>query len=135
MKEKKILTFKSWINDCDKGTRAIALCDETNYFVGAINCVRDSQMGDKDENGVYSRQWWADSVWKEEEASLRAATKDEVELYLKYIDLEEAVDFSDGKQSVKIISKTTCILYGENTVIIELTDLPWWKKLWNFFKH
>ena len=134
-KEEKILTFKSWINDCEKGTWAIALCDETNYFVEAINCVRDSQMGDKDKNGVYSRHWIADSVWQDELSSLRPATQEEVELYFSYVTKEEAIDFGNGNKKVEVLWDIHSSENGIYWMTIALSDLPWWKKLWNFFRH
>ena len=133
MKEKKILTFKSWENSCEKGTWAIALCDNNDYFVEAINCVRDSQMGDKNKDGVYMRHWIADYIWPDEMESLRPATDAEQELYLNHVVLKEAADFGAGIKKVEL-GVMFADKYGTH-MIITLSDLPWWKKLWNFFKH
>ena len=66
--------------------RAIALCDPSGYFMQAINCMRDGDMGKKDENGVYDRIWYGDYIdcYGNERETLRPATAKEVELYKKY---------------------------------------------------
>ena len=66
--------------------RAIALCDPSGYFSQAINCMRDGDMGEKDENGVYDRIWYGDYIdcYGNERETLRPATAKEVELYKKY---------------------------------------------------
>jgi len=107
-------TFYSWIEEGsvfakqgDKHVlvkdrvRTIALCDGT-WFNAAINALRDGDMGEKDENGVYSRIWWADDMFNAEIEDLRPATIDEVNLYLKYYNPEvEAKD--EGREIVSII--------------------------------
>lgn len=80
----------SWENEDHDGKfiRAIALCNPNGYFEQAINCVRDSDMGEKDENGVYARIWWADNIkCYGNERDIRPATPQEVELYLRYCDI------------------------------------------------
>ena len=101
MKRFDVWTFMSWENegsvwnketkryDSDK-VRAIALCYPNGYFIGAINCLRDGDMGEKDENGVYDRVWWADYIdcYGNERETLRPANSEEVELYKKYCSVE-----------------------------------------------
>lgn len=90
MKQYSVETFMSWENEDHDGTfiRAIALCNAEGYFEQAINCVRDSDMGEKDEKGVYSRIWWADYIkCYGNERDIRPATPQEVELYLQYCDI------------------------------------------------
>ena len=97
MKKLTAETYMSWENETtvwnpekqvyEKETvRAIALCDQTGYFVQAINCMRDGDMGEKDENGVYQRIWYGDYIdcYGNERATLRPATPEEVELYKQY---------------------------------------------------
>lgn len=86
--------FLSWNED---GERAIALCDGNGYFFQAINCCRDSDMGEKDENGVYSRIWWSDYIYNLDVEDVRPATKEEVDLFLKYCDpADEEKEMSDA---------------------------------------
>lgn len=135
-KEKKILTFKSWENSCEKGTRAIALCDATNWFAEAINCVRDSNVNTKDERGVYTQHWVADNVRDDELGSIRPATEEEIDLYLDYVTMEDALKFGNGVKKVDVDWKHTSIKDGYVTIILTDLHLPWWKKLWNFYyKH
>ena len=97
MKELVVETFMSWENESSvwnketnkyesETVRAIALCDPTGYFMQAINCMRDGDMGEKDENGVYGRIWYGDYIdcYGNEHETLRPATPAEVELYKQY---------------------------------------------------
>lgn len=78
-------TFMSWDEEfCGETVRAVALCDSNGYFNQAINACRDSDMGEKDENGVYSRIWYADHIESGGKGNVRIATPKEVELYLMY---------------------------------------------------
>lgn len=135
MKERKILTFYSWRN-LGKDVRAIALC-ETNkpwFFAVAINCLRDDDMFGVNSDGVYNRQWANDYVWTEELTSMRPATENEIRLYMKYVKVHDAVDgFGKGTKQVKVI-KNFCDINGVH-MGIELTDMPVWKQVINYFKH
>lgn len=75
----------------DEVVRAVALCDPSEYFSHAINCMRDGSMGEKDENGVYERIWYSDFIdcYGDERKTLRPATATEVELFKKYCPLQE----------------------------------------------
>lgn len=139
MKKKKrftTLAFMSWKNQIDeKNLRAIALCDCAGHFDVAINCIRDSDMGKKDKNGVYERLWYADyiSCYGGEEKSLRLATKEEVDLYLDYVSLDQAIGLEfNPYDNIEVVS----VVRGEygSYVIAELKDEPWWKKLLNKFR-
>ncbi len=98
MREFKVETFMSWENDYweknpethqyeQKTIRAIALCDRHGYFVVAINCMRDGDMGEQGEDGVFERYWGGDYIYEDEYATLRPATGPEVALYLKHVPL------------------------------------------------
>jgi hypothetical protein len=108
----------SWDNEenyrTGKTVRAVALCDRTDsqgFFYAAINCMRDGSMGEKGEDGVYSRIWWGDYIENGDVQNLRYATIEEVELYLKHCPLEnEEKDLGE---------KIVCIIYdNERTVAI-----------------
>lgn len=73
--------FVAWQNNL-KGTTVptIALMVGKAWFATAINCDRDSQMGEPDADGVYSRIWMADEVSLGDNP--RLATHKEVFLYL-----------------------------------------------------
>lgn len=77
--------FLAWT---ENGETAIALCDSylngNMFFVEAINCCRDGDMGEKDEKGVYQRHWYGDYIENGQPEKIRYATKEEVELYLEY---------------------------------------------------
>jgi hypothetical protein len=125
-----VMTFMSWENECEQGLRAIALCEESGFFYDAINCVRDGDMGCKDENGVYWRTWYGDNIecYGNELDTLRPATKEEVELYLKYIPIDEAIgdDCSDKFNSrVARLSVNKYVSY----VIVETIQQTWYSKL------
>ena len=97
MKHYTIATYMAWENTervfntqakhykTDTVT-AIALCDSNGYFEVAINCLRDGDMGEKDENGVYERKWSGDYIdcYGDERNTLRPATQQEIDLYLQY---------------------------------------------------
>ena len=124
----------SWENPNEKGTWAIALCDSTGFFCEAINCARDGDMGKKDENGVYERIWYGDNIecYGDELDTLRPATRDEVELYLEYVSLEDAVgNLSEEPCSVHIVHKS----YSEyvNSVVVRFVAPSWWKRLLSKF--
>lgn len=82
-------------------TRAIALCDGT-WFYRAINTLRDGDMGEKDENGVYERTWYGDDIFNADVDNVRPATISEVKLYLKYCKLEDEAN-DDGREVVALV--------------------------------
>lgn len=85
----------------EDATRAIALCDGT-WFYRAINTLRDGDMGEKDENGVYERTWYGDDIFNADVDNVRPATISEVKLYLKYCKLEDEAN-DDGREVVAIV--------------------------------
>lgn len=78
-------SFFSWE---ESGETAIALGYKYTsgidywWFDIAINCMRDGDMGEKGEDGVYDRVWYTDSI--EDGKHLRPSTKGEVELWLSH---------------------------------------------------
>lgn len=126
-----VMTFMSWENKYEQGLRAIALCEESGFFYEAINCVRDSDMGCKDENGVYGRIWYGDNIecYGNELDTLRPATKEEVELYMEYVHIDEAIgnfDCSDIFNSrVVRLSVNKYVSY----VVVETIQQTWYSKL------
>ena len=112
-------TFMSWKNE-DEDIRAIALCDVAGFFYQAINCIRDSQMGEKDEKGVYSRIWWGDNIscYGHETETLRPATYDEVKLYLEYCSVEEEAD-TYGVEIDKVVYglDRSCVVFRKRTIL------------------
>lgn len=107
------LTFMSWDNpDLKEGKtiRAIALCggDSGDWFTVAINAVRDGQMGEKDENGVYERKWWGDAIWNDSDATnIRRASIYEVNLYLQYVTLEDAAEIGPEDEIIALIKSAS----------------------------
>lgn len=77
------------------------LCEGTWFYV-AINALRDGDMGEKDENGVYERKWWGDDIYNADVEDVRPANLSEVQLYLKYCNLDEEAR-EDGREVVAII--------------------------------
>ncbi len=93
----EVLTFMSWDNNYfvrnnEITLRAIALCYPNGFFKVAINCMRDGSMGEPDENGVYERQWTCDFLGCPIDSNIRPATKEEVNLYLKYCPINDEKD-------------------------------------------
>lgn len=125
MKMKKnydVLTFMSWNEEDLDGSsiRTIALCDGSDYFDTAINAVRDGQMGEKDEFGVYPRIWYGDFIENNYTTNdVRPATADEVDLYLRYCPLEERREPIVG-----------VVRSPSRSFVIVCYYMPWWKKLW-----
>ena len=110
----------SWENEDHDGKfiRAIALCDPNEYFEQAINCVRDSDMGDKDENGVYGRIWYADNIRiYGNERDIRPATPQEVELYLMYCGYQS--EYSEP------YNKVVGLVYDSNGTHVVLARRGW----------
>jgi hypothetical protein len=140
-KNLQVMTFMSWDNEewannqNNGNIRAIALCDPTGYFNEAINCMRDGSMGEKDENGVYERHWYGDDIncYGNERESLRLATKEEIDLYLQYVPIEDAVgeNFCDHCK-VKIVDMcftTPCFGY-----VVVGYYVPLWQRIKKFFR-
>lgn len=95
MKSATVLTFMSWYNRYNgENVRAVALCDSTGFFYSAINCMRDGSMGEKGEDGVYSRIWWNDYI-QSDEVGLRPANAEEIKLYLAHCPLESQMEWDD----------------------------------------
>ena len=80
---------------------AIAYMSGTSWFDMAINCCRDGNMGEMDADGVYSRQWSTDEVWIDDEP--RIATRDEVLLYLRKVNLKYAGLEEEGKMMPALV--------------------------------
>lgn len=84
----KICRFMSWRNKCvDPTVTATALCDDDDWFMAAINCTRDGDMGELGPDGVYERIWVGDSLWPEEKA--RPSTIKEVARFRDHIGLAD----------------------------------------------
>lgn len=102
--------FVAWKNNIEPETTAIAYMTEDAWFVRAINCVRDGDMGAIDKDGVYERQWGYDGVWIEDEP--RLATDTEVGLYLRKASTN-ALGFAEYFQDYEldmIVRFLTCLL-------------------------
>lgn len=90
MKVYSKLRFLAWKNYGEEDAEtAYALVNGQGYFQCAINCLRDGDMGEKDENGIYDREWWGDSIWPEEKYTVRPMTLEEVHKYMSYVNLNE----------------------------------------------
>ena len=62
----------------------------------AMNCMRDSDMGHQDSDGVYERLWAADYA---DDIDLRNATPEESDLYLKKVDMSATIELkNDGTE-------------------------------------
>lgn len=123
-----VLTFMSWDEEDLDGSpiRTIALCDNTGYFETAINAVRDGDMGEKDEFGVYPRIWYGDYIDNNYTAKdIRPATAEEVNLYLRYCPLEARGSYEYLNE--RIVNVVRGKYY---TSVIVRYCTPWWKKLW-----
>lgn len=100
----------AWKNAIEPETTAIAYMTEDAWFHMAINCVRDGDMGAKDKDGVYERQWSDDGVWIEDEP--RLATDTEVGLYLRKAGIS-ALGFAEYFQAYEldmIVRFLNCLL-------------------------
>lgn len=88
MKIIETLRFISWV---EYGERAYALVDSDYYFGTALNLYRGGDMGEKDENGIYSRKWGGDcaNTCDNFEESVRVMTRAEVKTYLQYVKLRD----------------------------------------------
>jgi len=131
MKAKRlhVMTFMSWDNEYEGQTvRATALCSPSGYFDVAINCVRDSDMGERGTDLVYERKWYADYIDTSAYENLMPSTKEEVEMYLRHVDLEDAVGntYNDDFE-VRIVNLERGRYFS--AVITEIVERPWWKKL------
>lgn len=87
----------------ENGETAIALVEpDGNWFMVAINCCRDGDMGYKGEDGVWSRGWWGDGIRNGEAENIRPATISETRLYLSHYSPEESLEY-EGQSVVAII--------------------------------
>lgn len=112
VKKYRTLTIKSWGN-CYDGSlpRAVAAVDETGWFSMAMNCMRDSDMGHQDSDGVYERLWATDYAG---DIDLRNATPEESDLYLKKVDMSDILEsfgYKKGAISVIRLDGVTHIIY------------------------
>lgn len=110
IKTVSLLRFVAWKNGGDpKAETAYALVEgHYDYFRCAINCMRDGDMGEKDERGIWSREWWGDSIWPEERPTMRPMTYEEVEMYMQYVDVQEEY----GKDIIIIKGKESYAITG-----------------------
>lgn len=115
----KVLTIKSWENieleyqKDERWPRAIAAVSETDWFGMAINCIRDGDMGKRDEDGVYERFWASDQA---SNIDLRNATPAEADLYLKKVPMREILgctSYEKGPISVVRLDGVTYIIYPQ----------------------
>ena len=101
--------FVSWEQPFGGGVRAVALTDG-NWFMEAMNCCRDGDMGEMGDDGVYSRTWATDdlNVYGAEEYDYRPASPSEVDLYLKHC----SIDWYGNEEVVAIVRGTSSyVLY------------------------
>lgn len=67
----------------EAGETALACIEENGWFVFALNCMRDGDMGDKNEDGIYTRSWSTD--WAPiNDPTIRLMNYQEYMLYKKY---------------------------------------------------
>lgn len=139
MKHLTVETFMSWENEGsvwnpetkkyeNDRVRAIALCDPTGYFDVAINCLRDGDMGEKDENGVYPRTWAGDYIdcYGTERDTLRPATPQEVELYLKYCPVGNAYTYPYERPVAWVTdADATRVVYARRGWLMRNVLLAW----------
>ena len=101
--------FVSWEQPFGGGVRAVALTDG-HWFMEAMNCCRDGDMGNMGDDGVYSRTWATDdlNVYGAEEYDYRPASPSEVDLYLKHC----GIDWDENEEVVAIVRGTSSyVLY------------------------
>ena len=92
-------TFLTWeMEDKDgKPIRAIALCDDNGWYHEGLNTMMDSQMGEKDEDGIYERIWMEDEIPSSATSTVCYATHEQVEIYLKHCPhIEHDIEECDG---------------------------------------
>lgn len=132
-----IQTVMSWNNEYHGETvRAIALCDSSNYFDVAINCMRDGSMGEKDERGVYECKWSSDDAGAcYGDSDLRPATAEEVALYRIYCpnEFKEGVYCDDLGTRTRIIGVVTD-RYGTH-VVSEILPPTLWQRIRKLFSR
>lgn len=92
--------FVSWLENEHWAT---AVVTDDRWFDAAVNCWRDSQMGEIDPDGYPERIWYSDGIkitddFKEQ--TLRAATLREV---VKYLDIVELTDVFHGETLTAIV--------------------------------
>lgn len=142
-KNLQVMTFMSWDNEewannrNNGNIRAIALCDASGYFFEAINCMRDGSMGEKDHNGVYERHWYGDNIncYGNERESLRLATKEEIDLYLRYVPIEDAVGENVVHDDFKVnIVDINCTPFTYFDYVVVEYYVPLWQRIKNFFR-
>lgn len=80
--EKQFVTgrFYAW-HDPHKPETSVCFSFDGDWFLSAINCMRDGDMGAKGPDGVYERIWATDSIDTKDK---RYATPEEVKLYIKH---------------------------------------------------
>jgi hypothetical protein len=73
--------FYAW-----RESERIAICFsfDGEWFPLAINCSRDGDMGDEDENGIYARAWASDWIHPDEGTKVRYATKGEADIFMEH---------------------------------------------------
>ena len=79
----KVSRFMSWEEE-SYGVTATALCND-DWFMAAINCMRDGDMGHQGPDGVYERIWWGDCLFPDDKP--RPSTIKEVTLFRDHVDL------------------------------------------------
>ena len=74
------LDFLAWE---ESGETAFALVDRFGWFDWALNCMRDGDMGERGDDGIYTRYWASDEL--PYKAKTRPMTEYEVDRYLKHL--------------------------------------------------
>ena len=91
--------FVSWLENEHWAT---AVVTDDGWFDAAVNCWRDSQMGDIDQDGYPDRIWYSDGIKISDdfqEETLRAASLREV---VKYLSIVSTTDIIHG-ESIGVI--------------------------------
>lgn len=102
--------FVSWE---ENGHTATALVNSDGWFEAAINCWRDGDMGDTDEDGICERIWWGDNVdiGDPDATPPRPATNAEARLWLKKIGSPESLEMMYGmKVAAVVMGCSPCVI-------------------------
>ena len=111
MKSYQRWDFLAWR---EGGETAIALVHD-DWFVEAINCPRDGDMGEKDEDGVLSRHWYGDStIYCSANVVPRYATINETRLWLKKCNIEAILnEYGPFKDFMIVVGEESYVLFEE----------------------
>ena len=114
MKSYQRWDFLAWKDDLawrEGAGPSIALV-RGDWFVEAINCPRDGDMGEMDEDGVWSRHWYGDSVSSLSADVPRYATIYETRLWLKKCNINPK-DYGPFKDFIIVVGEESYVLFEE----------------------